>query len=664
MVLLAFLVVGGTATCSTAIKRGPYVLKKPFLNMTVPTKHKIIAKRITVVKDVELAVMYRSYWSSYCYSGGNIDPNTGCFRGITQDLPSYIEAMAWASNQTCLVGKDCTDCYGSDSDACLDPKKDKVNWVEHKELHQLENNNHIFRHTCNLSWRCGIHKAKFPTFLTKRNESWIPYTIYNNGTEFDIEQQSYWLLEDLAIVKTRAHQLTFTNIELSCFLSTKEGNACFDQETGIFFEIKASWYCFERVCYEYVMDHVHDMNLDNNDDLVDLQDASIEDVKMVLAEEKLLSEEMRYNFGKLSEEVFELRKILSTVILSVAKIDDRLLGNVLGHSARSQFLGIDEFFLFPCSEPEPENSNCFKGLIFKNGRWINQTDPTECMRVNEVQQIDPFMSGDLWFPKMVDQEILGTTENLEGWSYYAKERESLDKAMKWTGNAQQYSSIGDLFDLPKGLVSMIFSGFFTAHLVTYLILGVLFCKLYRSISSNGDKVNINMSGMRRNSSKPNWNDIAPVRYFVQDERVVIPSHSVSRADLNADFDKPEALNTRGQLTTRSTRRSTGRRSAPRRMRSLAVQLSQVNEEKFRNRISTFRRSIINSILEELHEAKEPGAGRIVNNSNESTEIEDEPRKYLRPSSSSKRSGNTVKLNRTKGQKSAHGGSAVSLVYFR
>lgn len=68
---------GVDTTCSSSIKQGPYTLEKPMLNMTVPTRINLVFQRVWIDKDVEL--MYRSFWSSVCYMGGNIDPNTDVF---------------------------------------------------------------------------------------------------------------------------------------------------------------------------------------------------------------------------------------------------------------------------------------------------------------------------------------------------------------------------------------------------------------------------------------------------------------------------------------------------------------------------------------------------------------------------------------------------------
>lgn len=241
-------------TCSSAIKQGPYVFEKPIFSIFTPSKHNLYFTRLTVIEDVEIAIMYRSYWSSYCYMGGNIDPNTGLYlcnnRYTTNDFPTYKEADEWIDQKRCLIGNDCTDCWGSDAQACVTPPNNKSIWVNSKEMKKLENN-HFFFHTCNLSWRCGIHIAKFPTFITRRHNNWVAYTEYANGTEFDLSEGNFWILDDILLKPVKPHRTVYTTVEVQCFLNENNETACFDPSNGIFFELIDDHYCFQRNCYMF-----------------------------------------------------------------------------------------------------------------------------------------------------------------------------------------------------------------------------------------------------------------------------------------------------------------------------------------------------------------------------------------------------------------------------
>lgn len=48
----------------------------------------------------------------------------------------------------------------------------------------------------------------------------------------------------------------------------------------------------------------------------------------------------------------------------------------------------------------------------------------------------------MWFPEIVDQDIVGTASDMEGWSYYAREREHLNSVLNWVTNGQKTTGLG------------------------------------------------------------------------------------------------------------------------------------------------------------------------------------------------------------------------------
>lgn len=117
-------------SCATpTAHRGPYILREPDLEIIAPSKMYMKIERAMVIRDSELTLMHRSYWSSYCYQGSALNPNTGCFNEITQALPTYIETSEWIVKRMCKIGWDCNDCVGSDSDACIAPMSGPTKYV-------------------------------------------------------------------------------------------------------------------------------------------------------------------------------------------------------------------------------------------------------------------------------------------------------------------------------------------------------------------------------------------------------------------------------------------------------------------------------------------------------------------------------------------------------
>lgn len=457
--------------CDARKRRGPFTLNVSSYKSQAPSKQMIMVERARVVKDAELAIMFRSYWSSYCYNGGDLDRNTGCFNNIRQEQPDRREALEWIQNGKCRVYSECRDCWGSDAEMCLKPKLSDEKWVTEQELKKAVSNNHFAYHTCNLSWRCGLHKTMFPTFLFWEGGSWSTYTTFDNGTTFGLKNKDFWQLDDITIYKTEEPEIVEDKVELPCFEVKDKPISCYDRELGNFVEFTEDWTCLAKTCYLNPTEKRS--NRKSGTTAANLKAAGIEDLKMVIAYEQMINEELRYNFGLLMKEVQELRNILTKAIMSTAKIDDKLIGSVLGQAARSKFVGENQFFLEPCMKPEPVNSNCAGLFVYKDGRWTEKGELTECTEISNSTSILLFEKDELWLPEIRQGEFLGTAKDFEGWSYVAKEKENMDRAMKWTRNAQSTTSIGDLYNYPKGLFNYSVMGFVMAHLGVIAVLAAV-----------------------------------------------------------------------------------------------------------------------------------------------------------------------------------------------
>lgn len=470
--LLAGVVESWGALCSKSTSKGPFKITEDRVNITSPSKRSTTAQRITITREVEMAVMHRAYWKSYCYNGGALDPNTGCFSGLIHDLPDYTESKLWIASRSCAIGTDCTDCWGSDAIACLEPEKVPKKMVSGKELVRKENNDHFAFHTCNLSWRCGINRSRFPTFITRRDDDWVVYTEFANGTELILDTRDYWVSEDYSLRKVTDYQTKTERKTLSCFYQNRTVLACYDREFGNFIEFKKEWACQGHTCYLLTgkFNFVHEKRENEH---VNLKAASIEDLKTIISAEHMINEELRYNFGLVLEELTSLRNIMRKMIISVAKIDDRLLGNIMDQSARSRFINDDIFYLSPCADPEKRDSNCVGGLMFSNGRWVKKTDEAKCDEEIRARAIPLFKKQELWFPEFQYKQPEGTIADIEGWTYYAHQKDDISEAIKWVKNGQSTTSLGDIYDLPKGFITASFWGFVTSHAFSFMVLGIV-----------------------------------------------------------------------------------------------------------------------------------------------------------------------------------------------
>lgn len=454
--------------CSKTVRKGPYSFKPEPMQVNIPSRRNMTLERVRVVRDVRLAMMYRAFWSSYCYNGGPLDPNTGCVNGITKRNPTREEASDWISREKCEIGSDCTDCWGSDSKACLQPDMSPKEWVTGKELIRNENNNHFPFHTCNLSWRCGLHTASFPTFITMGSMDWEIYTEHSNGSKMNLNTRDMWDLGDTILVKTQEPEVRRDTFNASCFTNSQGGLACYDDTYSKFIEFQEDWTCQGQSCYRTGEIKTHRKH--ETQEIANLHAASIEDLRAIITKEHQLNEELRYNFALITAELEQLRTLVRKTIISTAKIDDRLLGNILGNQARSQFVSETAFLLTPCADPPITESNCFKDLIYRDGRWMKNTNTTDCIDVEKVERLDLVKRVEMWFPELGKEQYLGTSQDFDGWTFYAYEKENLNKVMEWVQNHQATTSLADLVEYPKQFLNHALTGFLTTHAVTIVAL--------------------------------------------------------------------------------------------------------------------------------------------------------------------------------------------------
>lgn len=106
----------------------------------------------------------------------------------------------------------------------------------------------------------------------------------------------------------------------------------------------------------------------------------------------MLNEELRYNFGQLLAENRQMKRVVTKIILSVAKIDDRIIGNILDQEDES---------------------------------WSKLTNSEDCERLDGVQRINLFKKLELWFPDTIEGKPIGVSGDMEGWTFIAHEKHNL-----------------------------------------------------------------------------------------------------------------------------------------------------------------------------------------------------------------------------------------------
>lgn len=537
-ILLGAAITPGTrgTLCNGQRQKGPYVLEMKSGDPRAPSKKMTTITRARVEQDPELTIAHRSYWSSYCYNGGSMDGNTGCFHGVTQQLPDREEVQKWIEKDKCKVFKGCKDCWGSDSYLCSNPKLSTEIWVQNKELYKSESNKHFAFHTCNLSWRCGQYTSKFPSFLKREKNEWVTYTTYANGTILNLKDKDFWVLDDAVIYKKSKAKIVQDKVELPCFATREEPLSCYDSDWGNFVEFRHDWVCLGKACYLNPLEEKQDIQ--DGMEQANLKAASIEDLKAVIQSEHFINEELRYNFGLLLKEVQELRNVLTKTIISTAKIDDKLIGNIIGQSARSKFVTENTFFLEPCIQPKSDSSNCAGDFIFKDGRWTEKEEIVECIKTKNAGTLSLFKEEELWLPDLGENKFVGTASDFGGWSYFAKEKENFNRAMRWTENAKTTTSIGDLYNYPKDFFNYSIVGFVTTHLGMVLVLAAIIVFLCKR---------------RKGQAAVALNQHIELEPFVRQHERAVPTGTSSSSDpVMSPVREPT---TRGREQQKQTRRS-------------------------------------------------------------------------------------------------------------
>lgn len=254
-------------------------------------------------------------------------------------------------------------------------------------------------------------------------------------------------------------------ITLTCFAGVKGKLSCYDEEIGNYIEFKKNWDCQKNTCYELESKELMEGKAETT--IVNLNSASIEDLRNVIKIEQLLNEELRYNFGLILGELAEMREVAVTMMLSLARLDHNLIGSIVQQPVMSKFINKKEFYLTGCTEEE---------------ETYNDTS-----RLNTTWKIDPFKKQELWFPEIQEQAEIGTVENFEGWTYINNEQINLRETLEWATNVQKTTSLADLAELPKGFINNTMMGFATLHTMTIIAAITVIVYLYCNRSDKKGK---------------------------------------------------------------------------------------------------------------------------------------------------------------------------------
>nr|QQN90105.1 envelope glycoprotein [Soybean thrips thogotovirus 1] len=466
--------------CSDQLTKGPYKLNAPRSMKINLTREELPFVRYSLDSDIQATVAYRALWRSYCYNGGSLDSNTGCENSLKQFVPSKEEVDKWKMRGHCLVGKEAEDAWGSDSYVCLEQPKFEDNWKQNPtELVRKTQNRRFAYHTCNLSWRCGYHTSKWQTllqFLEGSSQSKVGLGIVmNNGSLKFVEQGEVVNSEDLILVIDNVPKVSEKSINATCISSTVQGLHCIDPIDGKSFSLSSgNRGCRLRECYFYVgSTKIQKLFKKRVEKVVATSNI---DIGLVWEEFIMQHEETKFNLVKVQEEVERLETTVMSLIKSIAKIDDRLIGNIIGSPSKTRFITDEHFTLSPCVGDAITDSNCHGNLIYSDGRWRKQEvgERGNCVKVSKSLDLDLWRHFSIWMPEIVSDDLFNVATDQEGWSFYAQEKNRLSKAMEVAVDSVPNSALGDILGMPFGSIQGILSGLLIGKVIVIIVIIIMF----------------------------------------------------------------------------------------------------------------------------------------------------------------------------------------------
>lgn len=479
----------GVEHCNANMKSGPWRIK----NLPIASPKETLQKDVDieiVETDMEENVIigYKGYYQSYAYNGGSLDPNTGIFEYVKKLNVTKEDLLMWNIRQQCEVGEELIDQWGSDSDDCFKNKEGRGVWVSGKELVKRQNNNHFAYHTCNRSWRCGISTAKMYTRLECNDvtDECKVIILDSNGNGINVTENEVFHRDGVSMILKKNPTFSRRVEKVACLLikDNKSDPSSIMREhclvdNDIFDLSKTIWYCKFNQCIKRKSENIvkprpptwrHDMRPKHDEGTL----ATKGDLMHIQEELMYENDLLRLNLELIHAHINKLNNMMHDLIVSVAKVDERLIGNLMNNSVSSTFLSDNTFLLMPCTNPPPHTSNCYNNSIYKEGRWVTNTDPSQCIDFNNYRELAIDDDIQFWIPTIGNTTYHESWKDASGWSFIAQQKNNLISTMENTKFGGHSTSLSDITDMAKGQLNNTLWSFMFGHGVNFfLIIGVI-----------------------------------------------------------------------------------------------------------------------------------------------------------------------------------------------
>nr|AFS51902.1 DekiORF24 [Dendrolimus kikuchii nucleopolyhedrovirus] len=471
--------------CNVQMKTGPYKIKNLDIAPPKETLEKDVVITIVETDYAENVIIgYKGYYQAYAYNGGSLDPNTR-IEETTKTLPvSKEDLMMWLYRQQCEVGVELIDRWGSDSDECFHGTDGRGVWVKSKELVKRQNNNHFARHTCNRSWRCGYSTAKLYTRLTcddDTDECRVDI-LDAEGLPFNVSTETVLHRDGVSMVLKDKPKYTSRDVKAACLLirddrsspsSVTREHCLIDND--IFDLSKNAWDCKFNRCIKRKVEHVVKQRPDKwRHDAAPkyAEGATATKGDLMHIQEELMYENdlLRMNIELMHAHINKINNMLHDLIVSVAKVDERLIGNLMNNSVSSVFLSDDTFLLMPCTNPLSHTSNCYNNSIYREGRWVSNSDPSQCIDFSNFKELAIDDDVEFWIPTIGNTTYHDSWKDASGWSFIAQQKSNLITTMENTKFGGVGTSLSDITSMAEGELLSTLSSYMLGHIVNFLLL--------------------------------------------------------------------------------------------------------------------------------------------------------------------------------------------------
>ncbi|ACY56283.1 hemagglutinin [Quaranjavirus johnstonense] len=303
-------------------------------------------------------------------------------------------------------------------------------------------------HTCISTWRCGFSESSYPVHFTDikpgRGDSDVKYalaTYDQHGNKLLLSKPSASIDQETSIFFSLPSSLvTRTTTEMDCFFGNEQTPVC--QLGSSMGDLEGQFVTFDKnmmASYENYIFRIDDKKGINGTkggrmyankawmESVLGKAASLEDIRNVLSVQMWSHQESGYNMAQLYKVVNEVISSLTTVINSVGKLDDELIGRLVGIEGRSKWFNSDLFHMCPCFQlGDFGDSNCASGYVFSEGRVRLDPDGSKCTSYGgATTPLYLFDNISYKFAVLHTPPAHGVSQDWEGWSWLASEKQKL-----------------------------------------------------------------------------------------------------------------------------------------------------------------------------------------------------------------------------------------------